>query len=642
VPVDPDDVDAIAAALGGIYREAELALYRALARHFERYPGAPSAWAEPRLEAVGQLRRSVEVIHAGLQADGSRAAREAVAQAYQLGDRSALADIPARWAPNSGVGVAAEAARAYVPQTAAVEALAAAVVRDLTDAARSILRQALDAYRGAVAGAVARMAAAGVTRREATQAAWSALVKRGIFGFTDRSGRRWRLSSYAEMAVRTGAARAAVTGQTDRLASLGIDLVYVSDHVQECAICAPWEGRVLRRDAGPTGRLVVPHALDPDRTVEVDVVDTLDDARTAGLFHPNCRHSVSGFLAGVTRPPRPRAHSPEQYAARMNQRELERRIRAAREDAAAAITPDAQRAANAVVRRRQAAMRAHLAAHPYLTRQRPREQIGAGNTPPAERRDDAVTPIGPDVQPGLAPDAPELPLPRGTRRTEEPDPAPTAAPTAPAAQPELGELTDAEVRALPDDVLDTRLGETIAVGDYGSRAARQLRREADRRDRLARQRDARRRAVEQRDRARHERMAELVEQGVPWEAAAAEVLGTSVEAVRRQAFTQQQRAGAADRRTFVELAREQYRLDVERRYVAAETATRGYLLNAAGEAAGVDPMSLFSGPRSRVERYASEELRRWFDEHGRETFAEFVAAIEAGRRTSAPGRDYNR
>ncbi|WP_222936404.1 phage minor capsid protein [Streptomonospora sp. PA3] len=640
MPVEPDDIEAIVQHAAAIYREAELALYRQLARHFQRYPGAPGAGAgEVRLEAIGQLRRSVESIQAALEADGSAALRESIAAAWRLGDRSALVDLPRAWWPESGIGDAAAAARAVVPQSGAIESLASALVRDVGRVVSNILRDVFDAYRETVAGATARMLAGGQTRREATQAAWSALVDRGIVGFQDRAGRMWRLHSYAEMAVRTASARAAVQGQTDRLGSLGVDLVYVSDHAQQCPLCRPWESTILHRVAGPSGRITVPHALSGE-PIEVDVAGSLPEARAAGLFHPNCRHSVSAYLPGVTRIPEPRDQDPDAYEARMRQRYLERQIRKAKAQEAAALDDDARKAARKKIRARQAALRDHLADNPSLKRLRYREQLGAGSTPPPDRRDDAVTPLGPDVQPDLLGGG-QLATP-STRR-DEPAPADEQAPAAGAGQTELGELTTAELRAMTDGELEARALDFVRSGaDWDSPGLRRFRRELDRRDRAARQREERRQTREQREAEQHAAMAELVEQGVPWDEAAAEVLGQPVEAIRRRMFTQEQRAGADDRRSFQQLAREQYRLYIERRYVEAETELRGVMVNAAGERAGINYMSLFSGPRSRVEKYASEELKNWFDQHGRMTFSEFVDSIEQGRYRGGTGRDFNR
>lgn len=59
--------------------------------------------------------------------------------------------------------------------------------------------------------------------------------------------------------------------------------------------------------------------------------------------------------------------------------------------------------------------------------------------------------------------------------------------------------------------------------------------------------------------------------------------------------------------------------EVYRQWLAAENATNGYMLSAAGKAAGVNERTLFTGPASRVRRYASPELREWFEQHGRPT-----------------------
>ncbi|MGO2037841.1 MAG: hypothetical protein ACTH2U_15310 [Brevibacterium sp.] len=59
------------------------------------------------------------------------------------------------------------------------------------------------------------------------------------------------------------------------------------------------------------------------------------------------------------------------------------------------------------------------------------------------------------------------------------------------------------------------------------------------------------------------------------------------------------------------------------RFLRAHTELHGELLNAAGRDARIDPASLFIGPRSRVVRYASEELTGWFEQHGRITVEEF-------------------
>jgi hypothetical protein len=64
--------------------------------------------------------------------------------------------------------------------------------------------------------------------------------------------------------------------------------------------------------------------------------------------------------------------------------------------------------------------------------------------------------------------------------------------------------------------------------------------------------------------------------------------------------------------------------EVDRSWAAAESATRGNMLNKAGRAADIDERSLFTGPESRARRYASEELLNHWQSHPRPTAAYFA------------------
>jgi hypothetical protein len=213
-----------------------------------------------------------------------------------------------------------------------------------------------------------------------------AFADRGIQAFVDRAGRRWSLPSYAEMAVRTATARAATEAHMRTLSEAGVELVVVSDAPRECPLCRPWEGKVLTI-GGPAGArtVEVEHAVEDGRMVPVRVAGSLDEARAAGLQHPNCRHSVSMYSPGLTRIEQATS-DPAGYDAGQRQREIERTIRKWKRREAAAITPEAQRVARAKVRQWQGAMRQHLADHPDLRRNRVREQIGAGNLPEPRSR----------------------------------------------------------------------------------------------------------------------------------------------------------------------------------------------------------------------------------------------------------------
>ncbi|WP_018348218.1 hypothetical protein [Longispora albida] len=95
----------------------------------------------------------------------------------------------------------------------------------------------------------------------------------------------------------------------------------------------------------------------------------------------------------------------------------------------------------------------------------------------------------------------------------------------------------------------------------------------------------------------------------------------------------QERNAAVDAQRIAGETREQtvrrlYDEWVALQYVEAENFTRGHLLSRAGEAANVDPLSLFSGTTARARKYASEDLLRfWAEVSQRQTYTEFKAAL---------------
>jgi hypothetical protein len=186
------------------------------------------------------------------------------------------------------------------------------------------------------------------------------------------------MASYAEMAVRSATGRAAIQGHTDRLQVMGEQLVIVSSAPLHCPLCAPWEGEILAIEGGGGPHtLMLPHATEDRRTVAVHVAGSLTEARAAGLQHPNCRHSVSLYLPGVTtRPESPPHPEGATYEDTQQQRYLERQVRAWKRRAAVAMDEQARRQANARVREYQARIR-QLTADKGLRRKPPREQIGA-------------------------------------------------------------------------------------------------------------------------------------------------------------------------------------------------------------------------------------------------------------------------
>lgn len=377
MPTSPADGEDLARAIAVIYEDAERALLSILAQALAEGIESPR-WAELKLAAIGDVRAALEHVTDALQRDADGAISRAIAEAYGRGHQSAVAEL----------GALDEGRRAFVarhlPNAAAVDRLANAAVDEQGPVFRRILRETQDVYRLVIGRVSGSVLLGGLTRRQAAQRALDGFAQRGVTSFTDRAGRRWTMSAYAEMAARSVTGRAAIAGHIDALTALGEQLVIVSDAPLECPLCRPWEGEVLAIN-GQAG----PHTLRLSKaddagglfrrpeTVAVHVAGSLVEARAAGLFHPNCRHNLSVYLPGVTRRP----HSPPHpqgatYEDTQEQRRLERQVRAWKRRAAAALDDQARRRANAKVRQYQARIREHTATT-GLRRKPQREQIGA-------------------------------------------------------------------------------------------------------------------------------------------------------------------------------------------------------------------------------------------------------------------------
>lgn len=125
-------------------------------------------------------------------------------------------------------------------------------------------------------------AAAGLTMREQMrlfQQTWAERCKDADpYRFVDRRGRRWENARYIQMLTRTTAQRVETAAFCDTMLASGFPLARISnDSGNDCDVCAQWEGRLIDLSSG--------HQLGSGTY-------TLDQAREAGLFHPNCTHRL--------------------------------------------------------------------------------------------------------------------------------------------------------------------------------------------------------------------------------------------------------------------------------------------------------------------------------------------------------------
>lgn len=135
------------------------------------------------------------------------------------------------------------------------------------------------ALRQSVVEVTRRAAIEGMSLKEQHKAileSWNGLTgDSSNFQFVDRSGKAWDNARYLQMLSRTTAQRVYRDSYADRLAASGFQLVRITSlGAADCPVCKAWQG-VICAIAGGDGKY-----------------PTIEQARAAGVFHPNCMCSM--------------------------------------------------------------------------------------------------------------------------------------------------------------------------------------------------------------------------------------------------------------------------------------------------------------------------------------------------------------
>ena len=130
--------------------------------------------------------------------------------------------------------------------------------------------------RETVAGVEREAAMTGMTARQVTAELLTRLESRPEgFKFVDAGNRVWDSRAYCEMLARTTLLNTSRQEYLDTCAENGADVVMVTVSGHCCDKCAEWENRLLSISGATKG------------------LPTVEEATAAGLFHPNCTHSLT-------------------------------------------------------------------------------------------------------------------------------------------------------------------------------------------------------------------------------------------------------------------------------------------------------------------------------------------------------------
>lgn len=189
------------------------------------------------------------------------------------------------------------------------------------------LRMMDDVYRRTISQAATTMATGATTLPQAIDMAVKAFLKTGINCIEYSNGTRVNIADYVQMALRTAATRSFLQGEAKRRAELGIDTVLVSQYGACSNTCLPWQGRVYIDDVW--GEFSGEVSGDRGKSVNGNWYPLLSVAVKNGLFHPNCRHTITTWFEGVSKLPNPMdtAKIKENSVLEQQQRAMEKKIR---------------------------------------------------------------------------------------------------------------------------------------------------------------------------------------------------------------------------------------------------------------------------------------------------------------------------
>lgn len=191
----------------------------------------------------------------------------------------------------------------------------------LINAENAILRRTEDAYREIIFKANVGFQTGSLTVWQAVDVASKDFLSKGINCIRYRDGRTVNIASYAEMCLRTANTKAYLAGEGTMREEWGIHTVYVSSHGACSNICRPFQGRVY-----------IDNVYSGGYEGESNKYPSLSSAMAGGLFHPNCKHTVSTFFEDINEVPNEptRAETEEtarKYELQQKQRYNERQIR---------------------------------------------------------------------------------------------------------------------------------------------------------------------------------------------------------------------------------------------------------------------------------------------------------------------------
>ena len=349
--------------LASLFEELELRLIASLKRNLSAHKAWEqdlgfdwTAWQAEKIKALERFRKENEAILREYRDTISKETRKLLEEQFAEG-QAREADELGEATDDSFFELFDEKLESLIDEMHGKE----------TTVEKAALRMMDDIYRQTIQRADMALQTGSVTVPKAIEMAVEDFARQGINCVEYRDGRRVNIADYVQMALRTSNTRAALLGGAKQRMALGIDIVRVSSYGGCSETCQPWQGGIYIDDVFAVfeGEIVG----DRGKSRNGKWYLLLSVAVKAGLFHPNCRHTLTGCRDDAKpAPPLDGERIRQNYKLEQKQRALERNIRKWKRLEAAASDPVVQNAYGKKVRAAQAELRAFIAEHKDVLR----------------------------------------------------------------------------------------------------------------------------------------------------------------------------------------------------------------------------------------------------------------------------------
>ena len=335
-----------------IFEEIEQRLVKSLKRNLGRHKEEEeqegfnwSAWQAEKLRSLEKFRRENAAIMQEYTEQIDTETRQIMQEQFDEGVNGV--DVPPAENQPAFFGVDTTKVNKLIEDVTYLEKNAETAALRLTD----------DVYRQTVNRVQLAMGTGSMTLQQAIDIAVKDFLNQGINCIVYKDGRRVNIADYVRMALRTTATRAALQGKSAKYKALGYDTVQVSSYGMCSKTCEPWQGRIYIEDTFSL--------WDGEVREQGGILwgksnycgkwfPLLSSAIEKGLFHPNCRHSISLWRDGDPLPESvDNTDSERRYKLEQQQRALEREIRKAKRKTEGFTDPENIKKAKAELRQAQ-------------------------------------------------------------------------------------------------------------------------------------------------------------------------------------------------------------------------------------------------------------------------------------------------